>query len=181
MSRRIARPYAAALFEVVTRKEVDKLHSIQEELETLVQIFAREPRLVRIFEVPSVTPAQRRQVLQALASAAHLAPVTARMLELLAIHARVRFLPEVAATFRELVDRREGVVRGSVATPVSLTTEQLAALAETLQALLHARVELASEVKPELLAGFVARLGSRVFDGSLRTQLARFSAAAGRS
>jgi F-type H+-transporting ATPase subunit delta len=181
MSRRIARPYAAALFEVVVKRQPEKLLSIQRELEAVAEIFERESRLVRVFEVPSVTPAQRRGVLEAVSSAAKLTPVTKRVLELLAGHARLRFLPEVAAAFRELVDRREGVVRGSVATPMSLSAEQLAALTQTLQARLGVRIELESEVRPELLAGFVARLGSRVFDGSLKTRLARFAAAAGRS
>jgi F-type H+-transporting ATPase subunit delta len=65
-----------------------------------------------------------------------------------------------------------------VVVPVAPTVEQMDELAVALSAAMKARVELESEVSPELLAGFVVRLGSRVFDGSLKTQLKRFAASA---
>jgi F-type H+-transporting ATPase subunit delta len=98
-----------------------------------------------------------------------------RLLAALAQHYRLRFLPQVVSAFRDLVDGVEGKVRGQVTLPAPPDPEQVATLARALQAMLGVRVELEAAVDPDMLAGFVVRLGSRVYDGSLRTQLEKFA------
>ena len=178
MSRRISRPYAAALFEVLKREEISGLRAAEGELALALAVFQREPELFRVFEVPAVPPATKRELLGALVSGLGLKSPAARLLAALAEHVRLRLLAEVLDAFRALVDRREGVVRGRVETPVALSDDQRIALATALATLAGGRVELEAKVQPELLAGFVVRLGSQVFDGSLAAQLRRFAAAA---
>jgi len=175
MSRRVARPYAAALFQVMERQSVPALGEAEEQLDTVAQLFTRHPELLRVFEVPSVSAAKKRELLATLGRSLALRVEAQRLLAALVQHFRLRFLPEVVAAFRERVDGKEGVVRGVVELPAPGGAEQLDALAGVLQGMVGSRVTLASRVRPELLAGFVVRLGSRVFDGSLNSQLARFT------
>jgi len=177
MSRRIARPYAAALYAVVEKHGLDALRESEAQLATVAETFRSQPELLRAFEVPAVPPAAKKKLLQALAEVLHLRPETRRLLTALEQHYRLRFLAEVVATFRSLVDRKEGIVRGSVETAVEPTPAQMSALAAALGRSLGSRVELVSKVREELLAGFVVRVGSQVYDGSLRTQLANFARA----
>jgi F-type H+-transporting ATPase subunit delta len=176
VSRRIARPYAAALFQVVGKRNLAALRGAEEQLGTVAELFHRRPELLRAFEVPSIAPAVKAKLLAALSDAAGLSVEVRRLLAALEQHFRLRALPEVVAAFRDLVDRREGVKRARVELPVAATPTQTKALEEALATALHARVELEAVVTPELLAGFVVRIGSQVFDGSLRRQLARFAA-----
>ncbi|HUK11696.1 MAG TPA: ATP synthase F1 subunit delta [Thermoanaerobaculaceae bacterium] len=178
MSRRVARPYAAALFQVMERQGLAVLREVEGQLGTVAEVFAREPELVRVFEVPSVTVAAKRALLEAIGTACGLRVETRRMLAALAQHVRLRYLAEVAAAFRELVDRKEGVVRGRLELAVEPVPAQVAAVSDALQRVFAARVELEAERREELLAGFVVRVGSRVLDGSLRSQVERFAAAA---
>lgn len=180
MSRRVARPYAVALYEVTHREGVPALREIQRQLASVAELFERESGLVRVFEVPSVTPAVKRELVATIARALALRPETHRMLVALAAHVRLRFLPEVVQMFRELVDRAEGIVRARADLPVEPRPEQVEALRQAFARLFASRVELDTRVKPELLAGFVVRVGSQVFDGSLAAQVRRFAAAAGR-
>lgn len=180
MSQRIARPYAAALFAVIGKQSIDALRAVEGQLAALAELFRREPKLLRAFESPAAAPASKRELLTAMGTAVGAGRETGRLLAALAQHYRLRFLDEVVAAFRGLIDRREGMVRGHVAAPAPLDPAQLAALAAALQQAMGARVELDSQVRPELLAGFVVRLGSRVYDGSLRTQLQRFAHAGGK-
>lgn len=180
MSRRIARPYATALFQVVEKQDPSALRPVQGQLERIADVLAREPRVLRVFEVPGVPPATKRALLDTLGRTLELRVETRRMLAALAQHFRMRSLGEVAAAFRDLVDRREGVQRGRVELPVPPGPRELDALSTALAALSGSRIELESRVRPELLAGFIVRIGSRVYDGSLRAQLARFTAAAAR-
>jgi F-type H+-transporting ATPase subunit delta len=177
MSRRIARPYAAALFGVMAKQDPKALREVEAQLAAVDEVFRREPRLLRLFEVPAVPPARKRDVLQALGDALGLRRETRRLLAALAQHMRLRFVPEVATAFRELVDRREGVTRGTLTVPAAPTREQVERVAGALAAMTGTTVRLEAVVKPEMLAGFVVRMGSRVFDGSLRSRLNRFAAA----
>lgn len=180
MSRRVARPYAAALFAVLEREGVGVLREVEAQLAAVAELFEREPRLLRVFEVPSVSPAAKRELLDAIGSGLALRAPARRMLAALAQHLRLRYTSEVVAGFRDLVDRKEGMVRGRLELPTEPTPSQVGALASALERVVASRVELEPVVRRELLAGFIARVGSRVFDGSLRAQLRRFAAAAAR-
>jgi F-type H+-transporting ATPase subunit delta len=174
MSRRIGRPYAAALFSVVVERAPEALRETLGQLEAVAEVIRREPALLRVFEVPTVTPAKKRELLQAIGKGVDLRVEAQRLLAALVQHARLRFLTDVAVAFRDLVERREGTMRGRVELPVEPTSGQIDALAAAIAERLGVQVQLESAVRPELLAGFIVRLGSRVFDGSLRTRLERF-------
>ena len=180
MSRRAARPYAVALYEVTHREGIPALREIERQLAAVAELFARESGLVRVFEVPSVAPATKRELVATIADALALRPEAHRMLVALAAHVRLRFLPEVVQMFHELVDRAEGIVRARAELPVAPHPDQVEALQQALARLFSSRVELDARVRPELLAGFVVQVGSQVFDGSLAAQVRRFAAAAGR-
>jgi F-type H+-transporting ATPase subunit delta len=176
MSRRIARPYAAALLEVLQAQPVDELRHVEEGLAAAAQVVRGSEELLRAFEVPSVPPATKRELVLSLGKAVGLRAEGQRLLIALAQHVRMRCLGEVVDVFRELIDRREGLLRGRVEVASPLSAEQLAGLTEALQAALGSRVTITAQIHPDLLAGFVVRIGSRVMDGSLRTRLRRFAA-----
>ncbi len=175
MSARIARPYAAALFQVVEPQGLPALHQTHEQLEAVASLLAEDRRLLKVFEVPSVSPTVKRAILQEIGERLVLRSEVRRVLAALMQHYRLRWLSEVATAFGHLVDAREGKVRGVLQAPVAPPPAQRQALEAALAEAVGARVELALEERPELLAGFVVRIGSRVFDGSLRTQLAKFA------
>lgn len=175
MSRRVARPYATALFQVTQKEGVAALREIEKQLAGVAELFRLVPQLVRVFEVPSASPAAKLQLVDTIAKTLVLRREAQRMLVALEHHVRLRYLDEVVAFFRELVDRKEGVVRGRVELPVPASQEQVVALGKALAELLGTRVELDFKLREELLAGFVVRVGSRVFDGSLLAQVRRFA------
>ena len=178
MSRRVARPYAMALLQVAAKESVPSLREIEAQLAAVAELFRAEPKLVRVFEVPSVPPATKRQLVDTIAESLTLRPIAHRLLVALEHHVRLRFLGEVVDVFRELVDRREGIVRGQVELPAPPTPQQVQELSSALALMLSSHVELEAKVRPELLAGFVVRVGSRVFDGSLLAQVRRFASSA---
>jgi F-type H+-transporting ATPase subunit delta len=175
VSRRIARPYATALFQALQNEGVEALRRAESELDAVAAVFARTPGLIRVFEVPSVSLADKKRLIASITSAVGARAEVARLFTLMAEHLRLRHLPDVIAAFCGLLDRRAGVIRGRLSTPVPLRLEQVDALAAALSVELGSSVKLDAEVKPELLAGFVVRVGSLVFDGSVDAQLRRFT------
>lgn len=176
MSRRIARPYAAALYSVLEKEGATVLRQAEGQLAAVAEVLRQDPAFLRAFEVPSVAPASKRDLITAVAKAAEARPETTRLLLVMTEHVRLRFLPEVLEVLRTLTDRREGLQRGRVEVPASLDPSQVAALNAAMTRLLGNRVELQAEVRPSLLAGFVVRVGSRVWDASIEAQLRRFAA-----
>jgi len=174
----VARPYAVALFEVTQREGIPALREIERHLASVSELFQHAPELLRVFEVPSVAPTAKRELVSTIAQTLSLRPEAQRMLIALEHHVRMRYLDEVVAFFRELVDRKEGIVRGRVEVPSRPDAEQVTALERALAGVLGTRIELDVKVREELLAGFIVRVGSRVFDGSLLAQVRRFAASA---
>ena len=178
MSRRIARPYAAALLQVLAGEGIDALRAAEGELDAVAAVLARTPGLLRVFEVPSVSPADKRSLIGTISKSLGVRAEVARLLVVMTEHLRLRILHEIVGAFRELVDRKVGLLRGRLEVAVAPQPTQVQALAAALSAQLGARVVIETELKPELLAGFVVRVGSLVFDGSLDAELKRFAAQA---
>ena len=86
---------------------------------------------------------------------------------------RVGTLPSIAQVFHELREEKLGIVPAQVTTAQPLTEEMLTRTKQALQQLTGRRVRLETRVDPELLGGAVTRIGSTIYDGSLRSQLAR--------
>ncbi|MCS7181807.1 MAG: ATP synthase F1 subunit delta [Thermoanaerobaculum sp.] len=175
MSRRIARPYAQALFAVTKPDGPQALEKAQKALDRAAWAFKELPQLIRAFELPTLAVRQKLSLLRELSRRLELPVKVERLLVALQTHYRLRYLPLVAEEFTVLCDRFFGLRRGRVWLPAAVAPEQLAELEGTLARLVGTAVKLEQEERPELLAGFVVRLGSLVFDGSLRRQLERFA------
>ncbi|MGC8917006.1 MAG: ATP synthase F1 subunit delta [Thermoanaerobaculum sp.] len=176
MSRKVARPYARALFEVLKPEGGEAIAAANAALARAAAAFAELPELVRAFELPVLSQRQKADLLAELSQALALPAKVERLLVALQLHYRLRYLAAVAEEFSLLCDRFAGVLRGKVMVPAPLRPEQVTALEQALARVVGAKVALSQEERPELLAGFVVRLGSLVFDGSLQRQLELFAA-----
>jgi len=181
MSRGLARPYAAALFQINAKRSTQELRNIERQLAEVEDLFLQLPKLRQALYVPTVPVSKKLELLARLGEGLQLDAQVRRLLVALLRHGRLGALGAVVSAFRKRVDIREGVVRGRLESPVSLDAAALAGLQDMLARRLGRRVELETVVREELLAGFVVRLGSLLIDGSMRNQLQRFVAtAAGR-
>ena len=88
-------------------------------------------------------------------------------------HGRTHILLEMVAAFQQVVRQRQGIAEAEVSTAIELTATQKAEFAFTLERITGKRVEAKYSLDPALLGGAVVRVGSTVYDGSVREQLAR--------
>jgi len=98
------------------------------------------------------------------------APVT-KMLVLLAKTGKLNLVPELDASYRERLLSYQNIVRADVTSAAQLSPEKTKALEESLSKVTGKKVEISAGVDPDLLGGVVARIGSTVYDGSVKTQL----------
>ena len=95
---------------------------------------------------------------------------------LLAESRKLDLIPVLSTAYRERLLAHQNIVRAEVTSATALTPEQTQALAASLGKVTGKQVELSVSVDPALLGGVVAKIGSTVYDGSVRTQLSRMRA-----
>ena len=86
-------------------------------------------------------------------------------------HRRTQLLPEIVATFQQVVRQRQGVAEAEISSAVELSATQKTALAKTLARLTGKEIETKYSLDPALLGGAVVRIGDTIYDGSLRSRL----------
>ena len=168
-SRPSAARYARALFEVA-RAESDPV-TVGQNLDAVVSAFQESQELKALLGSRSIPDAVRRNVVLAVAEKLAVATPVAKLLGLLADRGRIQLLPEIAQVYAERLLEHQNVVQADVTTAVPLPPETLARLETGLREATGKQITMRVSVDPALLGGVVARVGSTVYDGSIRTQL----------
>jgi F-type H+-transporting ATPase subunit delta len=88
-------------------------------------------------------------------------------------NARLASLPSIAEVFHLERESGQGMVSATMTVAAPLAPELRTRAASALERLSGRKVNLTIEVDPGLLGGAVTQVGSMVYDGSLKTQLAR--------
>jgi F-type H+-transporting ATPase subunit delta len=167
--RATASRYAKALLEVAIA-ESDAAR-IERELDAIVSAVAAHAELQHALTSPRIPALAKQGVVRALAERGAVAEPLARVLDLLAQRGRLELLPELLAVYRERLLAHQNVAQGSVTSATPLAPDTVRQLAERLGQLTGKTVQLDANVDPSLIGGLVARVGSTVYDGSVRTQL----------
>lgn len=171
-SHHAARSYAKALYELA--RERAQTERIGAELSEAVDLVRADAELAHFFARPGVSGAAKRAVADELAARLGVGKLVRDFLGLVAAHGRAAMLPDIADTYRALVDAELNRARARVRTAVSLNDDERTNLASRLGAALGGKhVALDDVVDQQLLGGFVAEVGSLIVDGSLDGQLAR--------
>jgi F-type H+-transporting ATPase subunit delta len=168
--RTSANRYARALFDVALQEKAD-LAKIGADLEALADVVREHEALVREVERPGVPDAARKAVASKLSERLGAAPPVAKLLQVLAEAHKLALVPALAAAYQERLRAHRNIVRAEVESAVPLPPDKTQALEASLAAVTGKKVELVAAVNPDLLGGVVARIGSTVYDGSVRTQL----------
>ncbi|MFQ5876740.1 MAG: ATP synthase F1 subunit delta [Acidobacteriota bacterium] len=163
----IAKRYARALAEVAG----PRLERVASDLDLLARVLARRPQLMRFFEDPSVRRRDKEEAAGTLTGRARVGALTRRFVAVLIENRRLAALPAIARAFAEIRDERLGVLPVEATTAVPLSPEQKRRFRESLERMTGRSVRLEWQVDPEVLGGARARIGSRVYDGTLRRQL----------
>ena len=166
----LARRYARALYEL--GKQAGQLEAMGKSLAELAAAWNESKDLRDAFANPSVTAEMRRKILDALGQRLGTSQTLKNTMQMLSDRRRLRHLPEIAEAFATLAEQQSGRVRAEVITATQLPESYFAELKKTLEQVTGRQVQLVQRHDPSLIAGVVTRVGDRVYDGSLKNQLA---------
>jgi len=169
--RKLATRYARALLaslsdESVAERADDFLNALRAAVEESADLRGL------LFD-PAVPRTTRKSVLRSLAEQAGMSHKVGNFLATVIDHNRASALASIAEVFHEEREKRIGVVPAEITTAWPLTEELKQRTLEALERMTGRKVRLTAQIEPELIGGAVTRIGSEVYDGSLRTQLAQ--------
>jgi F-type H+-transporting ATPase subunit delta len=165
----IARRYGTALADVVTAS--GETTGVRDELRQWQEIFAANADLGTVFSNPAITHANKAKVLEGLISRTQPAKTTANFLRILLENGRLSDLADINDRFGVVLEERSGLVSASITTARELPEEERAAFQANLNKLTGRTVKIDFDVDREIIGGVVTRIGSTVYDGSVRSQL----------
>jgi F-type H+-transporting ATPase subunit delta len=167
----VANRYARALADVVAPG--GDYHKILQELQDFEAAYRESSELREIFDSPAVALPQKMKVLEAIGQRLGILPVTLIFLRVLLANYRMPLLEEVVQAYRKIANDRMGVVQVTISSASNLSEAEREALASRFRELTRKQVELEFRIDSELLGGILAQIGSVVYDGSVRGNLAR--------
>jgi F-type H+-transporting ATPase subunit delta len=175
-SEKVARKYATALYE--RAEEQGTLERLSEDFESARNALDAADDLRRILRSPVVKSEDKRAVLKEIFDGA--AEGFVEGIDLLANKERLDVFEALVDAYRELRDRRAGLVEADVATAADIGEDGLDRLKQRLESTLDKRVRMKSTIDEKLIGGFTARIDDTVVDasiaGKLRALKKRFAA-----
>ncbi|MFA0737925.1 MAG: hypothetical protein LKKZDAJK_001025 [Candidatus Fervidibacter sp.] len=165
-----ARRYAYALLIAATK--AGELDRVEAEVQSLRDLFARTPQLVKFLMQPLVPFSEKERLLRQRLEG-RLSPVTLHFLLTVVKHKRAEAFEHIARVFEELVREYRGEVVAEVTSAVPLTDHERAITLQRLQEITGKKVLLRERVDPSIVGGMRIIVGNKLLDLSLRGHLER--------
>lgn len=170
MINQIDRLYAQSLLDLAQQKSEQAADSVAETMEALRQLCEQTPDFLKLVSTPTVSHEDRRAALERIFSKS-VDELVYRFLQVLNDKDRLSHLPSICRAFVQLHAESKGIVEVEAHVAVSLGESQASQVAENLGQSLGKTVNLKQSVDPALIGGLKLRVGDRLVDGSVATQL----------
>jgi F-type H+-transporting ATPase subunit delta len=165
----LARRYARALLDI--GQEEKQLRRVLGEVDDFAGLLSKTPEVHEMLFAAHVNRRDKSEWLGGAATKLGFLPTTKNFLLLLIEKERMDVLPQILAELRRMVEEFEGIERVEVTSPSALSTAQRDQLSAAIAAKTGKKIELEEKIDPAVLGGMVVKVGSTVYDGSVRTQI----------
>ena len=162
--------YARAFAEVVAAKQLDPA-AAQQQLHDFAETLHGSPQLHEILMDPSMPEEQKLRILDAIAGRIGMLPEVRNLIAVIMDHHRLESFDEIVTEYALLTDADSGVLEAEITSARPLNEEDRAALEAQVAKLAGGRVRASYYQDSTLLGGAIVKLGSTVYDGSVRAQL----------
>ncbi len=166
----IASRYARALVEVILAQKIDA-DIARTQLRAIVDAVNESDELRRVWQSPAVLPEQKRAVLDAIARQIGAVKPIRNFIAVIIDHRRVAMLGDIARQFETELDAQLGLVEIEISSARTLTPGEKRDLESRVERMTGKRVRARYTITPQLLGGVSVRVGSTIYDGSVRGQL----------
>jgi F-type H+-transporting ATPase subunit delta len=143
------------------------------EAQQMAALVDENKALREVWDNPSIPAEQKRGVLDGIVERAGMTRPVRNFVAVLIDKGRMRFLGEIVARFAEELNRRLGFAEAEITTARALRSDEMRALETELARVTGKRIRARYHEDQRILGGAIARVGSTVYDGSVKGQLER--------
>ena len=162
--------YAHAFASVATASHLDT-SAAQQQLNDFSGTLANSRELREVLMNPSIASDQKLRVLDAIAGRIGMFPQVRNFLAVIMAHLRLEDLNEILAEYHIIADEQANLAEAEITSAHDLNDQDRAELEAQVARLVGGRVRATYSQDATLLGGAVVRIGSTVYDGSIRAQL----------
>ena len=166
---KVARTYARALFDVAM--ESKKIGAVKGDLFSFQKLLYLSSDLKKVFEDYSLNFKEVASLIQEFSKKMKWQKETENFLLILLEKKRSSMFHDTLKEFEVLVDNHEGIIRPEITSAVELSEKLRKEVSQSLEKITNKKVEPVFLIDAHILGGMVTRMGSKVLDGSLKTQL----------
>jgi F-type H+-transporting ATPase subunit delta len=168
----IALRYAHAFASVVASQKLDA-DAAQQQLEDFRQTFQGSRELREVLADPVIPREQKLKVLDAIAGKIGMVSQVKNFIAVIMDHDRLGDLGEILDEYHAVADEGAGLSEAEIVSAHALNQEDRTTLETQVARLAGGKIRTTYREDPSLLGGAVVRIGSTVYDGSIRAQLER--------
>lgn len=163
--------YAKALFSLAKDKEV--LEAVNADMENLLSLSNALPEFKLITDSPVISSSDKQKFMTALLGS-KVNELTLSLLSLLLTNSRENYLPMIARNFVAKYRESSGVKSAQLSSAIQLDADVVEQFRALVAKKYNAQVEVACDVNPDLLGGFVLQVDDQLMDASVATRLKSF-------
>lgn len=165
----VARRYAVALADVVAKS--GEITSVQTELKIWEEMIISNSQLLEVFSNPAIAHNSKEKVLENLIKKTKPTKTTANFLRVLLRNSRLTEISEINERFAVVLEERSGAIAAQVMSARPLSDAEKADLQANLNKLTGKNVSPNFEIDETIIGGVITRIGSTIYDGSVKTKL----------
>ncbi|HYL15108.1 MAG TPA: ATP synthase F1 subunit delta [Terriglobales bacterium] len=164
--------YARAFVDVVLSARLDADKTLQE-LHTIAATAKSSLELRRVWESPAIPAEQKHALLDAIVKREAISRPVRNFIAVLIDHRRINLLDQVIKDFEQELNQRLGFAEAEIASARDLSDSERRALELQVEKLTGKKVRARYSQDSSLLGGAIVKLGSTIYDGSVKGQLER--------
>ncbi|MEW6714228.1 MAG: ATP synthase F1 subunit delta [Nitrospirota bacterium] len=164
----VAKKFSRALINTV---DISAVPGVIEELKVFSGLIDADRRFKLLFASQIFSEDEKKKALDQILSHMKASPQGAKFLTLIITQGVVSAIKEIVSASLSIYEGKIGKVTAEVSSPVALDENYSNRLKAALRAMTNKEVEIESSLDPSLIGGFIVKVGSTVYDSSLRGQL----------
>jgi F-type H+-transporting ATPase subunit delta len=168
----VASTYARAFADVVLGSDLDVNRALGE-LHAIAGLLTESSELRRVWENPAIPAEQKRALLDAIARQDGISKQARNLIAVLIDHRRIHFLEPILRELEKELDARMGFAEADITSVRQLADVEKRAVEAQVEKLTGKKVRAHYGQDASLLGGAVLRIGSTIYDGSVKGQLER--------
>ena len=164
--------YANAFLDVVTAEKLDTV-AVERRINDFLGTWDGSPELREFFVNPAIPAIQKVGILDKLNAKLKLQKELRNLLAVLINNGRIGQVRDVIEAYRKLLQEQLGIRQAEIVTARELSEQERSALVTDIGRLAGSQIEASFKLDASILGGTVVRIGSTVYDGSVRGRLDR--------